>query len=253
MPVTSPYTPEFFDRMDKQGLSSARVIVPILLQWHATQRVVDVGCGRGAWLSAFREAGVPHIQGIDGPWVDTNQQLIPPESFLASRLDQIRSNSISQSQYDLAICLEVGEHLPASQSTDLVQNLTSIAPVVLFSAAIPGQQGTDHINEQWPEFWEALFQVRGFTRLDPLRPRIWRDSRVAWYYQQNLYVYVSSQVLAESPHWQEELRLTQSSPLTLIHPKILAPQRSLRKAFGKLRELFLQSLRRRFLGNPDSN
>ena len=252
MPLSSPYTPEFFDRMDKQGLSSARVVVPILLQWHAAQRVVDVGCGRGAWLSAFLEAGVTHIQGIDGPWVNADQLMIPPESFLASRLDQIRSNPLSRSQYDLAICLEVGEHLPASQSADLVQNLTSMAPVVLFSAAIPGQEGTDHINEQWPEFWEALFKERGFTRLDPLRPRIWRDSRVAWYYQQNLYLFVSPEALAGSPQWQEELRLTLSSPLTLIHPKILAPQRSLRRALGKLCELFQQTLRRRFLGKSSS-
>lgn len=246
MSVNTPYTQEFFDCMDKLGLSSARAVVPLLLQWHPTQRVVDVGCGRGAWLFAFQEAGVSHIQGIDGPWVDTNQLLIPKECFQASRLDQIRPDSLPKSQFDLALCLEVGEHLPASQSAGLVQNLTSMAPVVLFSSAIPGQEGTDHINEQWPDFWEALFKKHNYTRLDPLRHRIWRDERVAWYYQQNLFVYVSEKTLSDSPQWQEELRLTQSSPLTLLHPKILSPQRSLRRALIKLRQLMKDAIQRRF-------
>lgn len=252
MPDNTVYTPEFFDRMDQLGRSSANVVAPLLLRLCTVQSVVDIGCGRGAWLSAFREAGVSHVNGIDGPWVNIDQLLIPRECFQSIRLDQLTAASLPDARYDLAICLEVGEHLPTSQSEGLVQSLTTLAPVVLFSAAIPGQEGTDHINEQWPDFWESLFLKHGYTRLDPIRHRIWRDHRVAWYYQQNLYVYVSAETLDSSPVWQEELRLTQSSPLTLIHPKILAPQRSWRHAIGKLRELLKAAIQRRFLPKRSS-
>ncbi len=250
MSPESAYSDEFFQKVDAQGQSSARVVVPWLLQWHSLQSVLDVGCGRGAWLSVFLELGVPRVRGVDGPWVDPAQLLIPASSFSSTRLDRLEPEPRASHEFDLALCLEVAEHLPANQSAQLIAYLTSQAPVVLFSAAIPGQQGTEHINEQWPEFWEALFRSHGHTRLDPVRPRVWRDSRVAWYYQQNLYVFVSEQALAESTIWQAELHLARSSPLTLIHPKVLHSQRSFLAALRQLPTLLGQALQRRFWNKP---
>lgn len=239
------YSDDFYRKIDVQGQTSARVIVPWIMKWHPVQSVLDVGCGQGAWLSVFRELGVSTIRGIDGPWVDLKQLMIPPEAFTSARLDTMTSQSIDLGAYDLSVCLEVGEHIPTNQSGTLVEILTRSAPVVLFSAAIPGQQGTYHINEQWPEFWQELFANRGYTRLDPLRPRIWRDDRVAWFYQQNIFVFVSQEALKASSVWQDEDRLARSSPLTLIHPKVLRPQRTLREAIRHLPGLLSEAIQRR--------
>jgi hypothetical protein len=80
--------------------------------------------------------------------------------------------------FDLALCLEVAEHLPSRTSAQLVRGLTDLAPIALFSAAVPGQGGTGHVNEQWPEYWRNLFKERGFAMLDPIRPLLREDHRV---------------------------------------------------------------------------
>src|SRR5262249_14104781 len=79
-------------------------------------------------------------------------------------------------RFDLAICLEVAEHLPSDCAADLVTNLCNAADVVLFSAATPGQGGTRHINEQRPSYWSHLFSRNGYRCLDAIRPIIWTES-----------------------------------------------------------------------------
>src|SRR5262245_11052980 len=128
--------------------------------------VVDVGCGRGAWLRAFRENGVEVIAGMDGDHIATSKLLIEPLSF---RCVDLTKPLRSTEKYDLAVCLEVVEHLPSTAGRSLIASLTSVAPLVLFSAAIPGQRGTGHINEQWPPYWQSIFAGHGYVRLDPIR------------------------------------------------------------------------------------
>ena len=102
-------------------------------------------------------------------------------------------------RYDLAICLEVAEHIPDEHSRDLVDALCAAAPVVLFSAAVPGQGGTGHINERWPEYWRERFEARGYRICDVIRPRIREDRRVVWWYRQNIVIYASEAGLAAHP------------------------------------------------------
>jgi len=54
--------------------------------------------------------------------------------------------------------------------------------VVVFSAAIPFQQGDGHINEQWPSFWSNLFAAHGYDCLPDLRHRAWSNPSIeVWY------------------------------------------------------------------------
>jgi hypothetical protein len=86
------------------------------------------------------------------------------------------------------VSLEVAEHLPESRAASFVADLCRLAPVVLFSAAIPGQGGTGHVNEQWPGYWADLFGARGYSVSGALRWRIWNDCRVCNWYSQNMLV-----------------------------------------------------------------
>jgi hypothetical protein len=123
--------------------------------------------------------------------------------------------------FDLAVCLEVGEHLPKKSSPRLVDLLTTSAPAVLFSAAIPRQGGTNHINDQWPTYWEKLFAARGFRRLDPIRPQLWRSTNIEWWYRQNIYLYLRESVLVNCPELREEYELAKACPLELIHEYVV--------------------------------
>ncbi len=122
--------------------------------------------------------------------------------------------------FDLAVCLEVAEHLPAERAETLVASLVSLAPVVLFSAAIPYQGGDDHVNEQWPEYWQQLFAKHDYLVVDCLRESLWRHKDVAPWYAQNLLVYVDRRRLADYPRLAERFAQAGEYPrLSLVHPE----------------------------------
>jgi hypothetical protein len=178
--TSGPYHDGFFDAQAEGALRSARVIAPIIVDLIHPARVVDVGCGRGAWLKAFQESSATAIKGLDGAYVDRAQLMIDPAAFTAADL----TNPPDLGKHDLAICLEIAEHLPSRSARSLIRALTSAAPAVLFSAAVPGQTGTRHVHERWPWYCEELFQERGFQRLDPVRRCLRDDQRVEWWYRQ---------------------------------------------------------------------
>ena len=89
------------------------------------------------------------------------------------------------------MCLEVAEHLPETAAASLVESLVNLSSVVLFSAAIPMQGGTNHINEQWPEYWRRLFQVHGYRMLDLIQREIWKNAAVKFWYRQNTFLFVA--------------------------------------------------------------
>jgi SAM-dependent methyltransferase len=198
------YDNDFFALISDDSLRSARVVVPMVMEILSPKSVVDFGCGPGAWLRAFRENGVQAVRGIDGDYIDRNRLLIDQQDFVASDLTQ--PFNIDR-KYDLAVCIEVAEHLPTPSAANLIQSLTSAAPAVLFSAAIPGQGGQHHINEQWLCYWRDLFGKKQFVMVDALRPQIRNDLRIASYLRQNLVLFLNHLKLASHPafsrHFQE--------------------------------------------------
>lgn len=180
------YSEDFYaDQQDGSG-RSAEIIVPIVLSTFRVGSVVDVGCGVGGWLREFARSGVDDYLGLDGDYVPRNALKIPPERFVATDL---RSFDGPDRRFDLAVSLEVAEHLPEADADRFVAGLVRAAPVVLFSAAIPGQGGTDHINEQWQDYWYERFVANGYVCLDFVRPQIFSETAVEWWYRQNVLVF----------------------------------------------------------------
>jgi SAM-dependent methyltransferase len=237
----SHYDAEFFAQQADGSLRSARVVVPMVMELFRPKSVVDFGCGVGAWLRAFAENGVDDYLGLDGGYVDPTRLLIDPSRFRPSDLSNPRS---VERAYDLAVCLEVAEHLSPSVAPALVRVLTDTAPVVLFSAAIPGQGGTHHVNEQWPTYWQALFARLDYRRLDPIRPRIWRDTRVESWYRQNLFVYASAATVSASADLRAEAELARESGLELIRADHLARLTTARGILAEAPRAVWRALRR---------
>ena len=214
--MAQPYSSQFFE--DRRGGSrqSAAKIVPLITQAIQPRAVVDVGCGVGTWLAVFAEQGVTDTLGIDGSYVDPALLEIPRERFLAHDLTTpIRL----ERRFDLVLCLEVAEHLPAEHAHRLIRLLTGLAPVVIFSAAIPNQRGTHHVNEQWPEYWVAIFERHGFMAIDCLRPRLWTNDAVEWWYAQNMLLFVRPSELSRFPQIAREAELHHGRPFAIVHPK----------------------------------
>lgn len=191
------YDKTFFDAMEEGALRSAQAVLPIVFDILEARSVVDIGCGRGAWLRVAMDLGIPLVEGLDGAYVDKNDLLIPRDHFFETDLSRPFQTPHC---HDLALCLEVAEHLPYRAARSLISGLTSAAPAVLFSAAIPGQPGTRHVNPQFPEFWQKLFAEHGYLALDVLRPRIRSDSRVEPWYAQNILLYLARPAYEQLAH-----------------------------------------------------
>lgn len=229
---TETYDATFFERHQDGAVRSAEIIVPLILKLAEIDSVIDIGCGQGAWLKAFRERGVGEVRGLDGDYVDRSKLLIEPSCFTPQDLS--RPFEIN-GRYDLAVCLEVAEHLPEKAGRELVARLVAAAPLVLFSAAIPGQGGTGHVNEQWPSYWQAIFGEHGFRRLDPVRRHVWRERGVRWWYRQNIFLYASEDALSASAGLKEELALaSDDTEFELIQSSVFDRYRTLR---GIIREV----------------
>lgn len=210
------YTKDFYELLRAGATRSAEAIAPIVLQLLPVRSVVDVGCGDGSWLAVFRKLGIQEILGVDGDYVNPASLQIPPDCFRA--MDLTRAFSLDR-VFDLVVSLEVAEHLPAECAPVFVECLTRIAPLVLFSAAIPFQGGLNHINEQWPDKWADLFGRHGYLPIDFLRKRIWQNDSVEWWYVQNTLLFASPALLQENAVLRAELDATNPNQLSLVHPR----------------------------------
>ena len=208
------YSPGFFAEIRDRARRSAQEIVPGILDWVKPKSVVDLGCGVGTWLSVFQEYGIQDVLGIDGDYVDRSMLDVAEACFRTANLS--RPLEIER-QFDLALCLEVAEHLHQESAATLVHSLVQLSPVVLFSAAIPFQGGTHHVNEQWPGYWSRLFSEEGYVVIDCLRNQIWHNERVSWWYAQNMLLFVRAGRLDQYSALPE-LCEHSGSPLSLIHP-----------------------------------
>jgi SAM-dependent methyltransferase len=181
------YDRSFFEELSSGSASSAAQILPEVVRVIGPKSAVDLGSGTGEWLAALRNLGVTDVMGVDGDWVDRTALKIPIDQFTPFDL---RQKLVMNRTYDLAISVETAEHLPPERAEGFVADLVALAPVVLFSAAIPDQGGTDHINEQWQDYWAGLFAKHDYVALDWLRLKFWDDSRIDWWYRQNIILYV---------------------------------------------------------------
>ena len=244
------YDEKFYAEQQADSLESARRIVPHVLKYVQPRSVVDLGCGVGTWLSVFREHGIEDLCGVDGSYVNDEMLHIPASLFLPHDLTQTLR---LERTFDLALSLEVAEHLPRANASDFVEDLTRLAPVVLFSAAIPWQGGVHHVNEQWPDYWETLFAQRGFVLVDCLRSDIWSLPGIKPHYAQNAFFYVASTALPRFPALQAAQASPGQLPRALVHPGIyehrlstLAAEKTLEPGNVRLREV-LQAIPRLLL------
>lgn len=214
----SAFTREMYERIREGCQRSASAVVPIVNDLVHPKSVLDVGGGEGWWARAFMECGVERALVLDesGPAPDATPVVHDGVEF--AYFDAVRhAHCPLEEQFDLAICLETAEHIPEDTADNLIEFITMAAPVVLFSAAIPGQTGHGHVNCQWPAYWSERFARHSYSVSGDLRRRIWNDERIEPWYRQNLLIAAP----AMSPLW-DWLLLPDAAPLAVVHPDIWA-------------------------------
>ena len=228
------YSEGYYKNRHERTIYSANAILSILLeQIPKVQSAVDIGCGVGTWLSVLKDKGIGEIKGLDGEWVNQNLLEIPKECFASVDLGKMPIQ-LSQ-KYDLAISLEVAEHLSPDLNDGLVSSLAGLSDCVLFSAAIPFQGGRRHVNEQWQHYWAEKFGAAGYEVYDIIRPRIWTDRHIQFPYRQNILFF------SKYPISKKTVDVDAGAmPLDVVHPENYT-QMGIRGSFS----LFYRSLKNR--------
>lgn len=178
------YTTDFYAQQRLGMQASAERIVPVLYSTFRPLSVIDWGCGDGWWLEAFHELDSQlQLVGVESP----SSEIRPSSNLTVHRTDlgELRRYG----RFDLALCLEVAEHLPSNQADTLVANLCESSNIVIFSAAIPKQTGLNHINEQYPSYWLPKFARQGYKASAYFRYLFWNDPRIETWYRQNILLF----------------------------------------------------------------
>jgi SAM-dependent methyltransferase len=200
-------------REEASNRYSAETILDILSDYLKPSSVVDIGCGLGTWLKVLADRGLTDLRGADGPWFDPKNSLFDPGQVTVCDFE--KDIDLGR-RFDLAICLEVAEHISGESAERFVASLARHAPVVMFSAAIPYQGGTHHLNEQFLPYWAKKFAAHGYRPVDVVRPRIWNDGKVLVWLRQNLVLFAHDDAIAGNPRLAEAAK--SDAPLSIVHP-----------------------------------
>ena len=226
------YQSDFYENRRASTLHSATTILGILNDLTEIDSAVDFGCGTGTWLSVAKENGASIVQGVEGEWLDKDLADIPSSSIHQQNLELPVK---LERRYDLAISLEVAEHLSATRAESFVADLCAASDLVLFAAAVPGQGGIHHVNEQWQSYWAERFLQNGYHPYDSVRKKIWADNQIPYWYRQNIVVYVKEGTAIEN-RANDCDKVIQFSDLDRVHPELFAQHvhPTMRQAAGKL-------------------
>jgi hypothetical protein len=201
-----------------ESVKQADYILKYVLRLVNVKTAFDVGCGIGRWVKALHDNGVEDVECLDGEWF--NPKLLSKYVNLNCFHVHSLNDGVYRTsrKYDLALCLEVAEHVKPQNADNVVETLTNMSDVILWSAAIPKQGGDGHVNEQWPSYWQNKFKERGYEFLDVIRPYIWTKEDIFEWYRQNIFLVVKKEQKAEI--WKKYLALgVENTMLDVVHPK----------------------------------
>jgi hypothetical protein len=191
------------------SFEGARRGLQYLLAGHEIASLLDVGAGTGNWLRAAQQAGIRDCLGVDGVSSSACQLWVKSDLI---KFSDLRCPLNIGRRFDAVLCLEVAEHLPEKSARVLIESLCDHSDLVFFSAASPHQHGEAHLNCQWPAYWQALFNERGYVCRDDVRLGMWGDSLVEPWYRQNLF-----SAIRDTARAGKEPRIA-----SIIHPEMVA-------------------------------
>lgn len=199
----------------QNSIDSANQVVPLFLSYFKPKTVLDIGCGLGTWLKIFEENQC-EVFGIDGDYVAVKDLVIERNKFKPYNLN-LKYNL--QTKFDLVISLEVAEHILPQNAEIFIESMCLHGDVILFSAAIPGQEGTMHYNEQYNDYWIDLFSQNGFQCVDFLRHKIWNNRKISWWYRQNILIFIKETEM-NNPTYGLITKEKSQNQNSYVHPEL---------------------------------
>lgn len=189
----SIYNTDYFAGIEETAVRSAAPMAESIIEYFEPASVLDIGCGTGALLHELRERGAT-VRGLE--YSDAALAYCRRRGLDVAKFDlESPEAPLPGEVFDLAVSMEVAEHLPEKVADRFVDLLCQTAPQVVFTAATPGQGGADHVNEQPHQYWIDKFGARGYRFLP--KPSLefrsaWEHQDVAPWYVHNLMLFSRS-------------------------------------------------------------
>lgn len=156
----------------------------------ATRSVIDFGCGSAWMLYYFMRDYSCEIKGIEPNELAKVYMSAEVRDFID--IQDLRDPLRLWKKFDLALCLEVVEHIIDSYSDTVISNITKGAPILVFSAASPGQGGSEHVNERFFEYWMEKLLLANFEFCPVLTlaaKNFLKEARIKSWYANNISIF----------------------------------------------------------------
>ena len=215
----SVYNTKYYVAKDNPlKFSSARHIISVISKYYKPSSVIDMGCGNGIFLKCWQESSANEILGLDGNNIDDAALFILRDNFKSVNFENYKNQN--NKKYDLAMSCEVAEHIPQDKSELFIANLCSFSDFILFSAAIPYQDGLNHVNCQPLKYWVDIFEKQGYACFDFIRPQLLnKHEEILSWYLQNIHFFCKNDkkfILEQNSKSKEELNETKN-PFMFYH------------------------------------
>jgi SAM-dependent methyltransferase len=129
-----------------------------LAQRHRPASVLQIGCGSGAYLKYFASQGTRRIRGVDG--AEGRSRYLQLDEY--AQVDLGKPFELAEN-FDLVICVEVIEHIPAQSEHTLISSIARHARErIVFSGARAEKPGGGHIDCRPISHWLDLFASAGW-------------------------------------------------------------------------------------------
>ncbi len=155
------YNKDFFRQWgsgNEPYVRSAKIVTEVLYNMFRPARLADLGCGCGIYSHILSARGVLTlaIDGVRPP----PEHSFPVEILLCDLTEPFKN---TWGKFDMALCLEVAEHIPEGFSDVFLKNIMAFSDRLVMSAAPPGQGGHHHVNERPRRYWVQKLARLGFA------------------------------------------------------------------------------------------
>jgi len=153
------YSLEYYQALNREEGPQAKALAEAITELYHPQSVIDLGCATGLYLEPF----TCRVTGLDFSKAAFDERVlrIAPQDCI---LFDLTNADFRPMKHDVALCLEVVEHIGCEHADTLVANICKASDTIGMTAAPPAQAGLNHVNCQPQSYWEEKFAQHGFKR-----------------------------------------------------------------------------------------
>jgi hypothetical protein len=154
------YSRDFHTSIENDEYPQAVRLAEYISQYLHPSKFIDFGCSTGLYLREIKNK-IPTILSIGYEFSEPAVSHALCSDVI--QFDLTNKLDIEKVPNTLGLCLEVLEHIADEHWHPVLENLTQNCDMILFSAAVPGQGGTGHINCRHKIDWIRRFHSLGWV------------------------------------------------------------------------------------------